>query len=130
MKAEEKQVVQVGGLNQRQVHRVNTRRISHVPGRKSAMIDCQWLPLLHSCGLRRGSFRLGDDICRLRALIREHSTVAAQRSDRVRRMQKSLNQMNVCVHHAAADITGMAIIRAIVKDDNPVKSPIFAFFLL
>jgi hypothetical protein len=40
-----------------------------------------------------------------------------QRSDWVRRIQKSLDQMNVCVHHAVSDITGvtgMAIIRAIV----------------
>jgi len=95
----------------------NARQVSHVPGRKTDMIDCQWLQLLHACGLLRGSFRPSDDICRLRALIRERNTMVEQRSDWVRRMQKSLDQMNVCVHHAVSDITGvtgMNIIRAIV----------------
>jgi hypothetical protein len=81
------------------------------------MIDCQWVQLLHACGLLRGSFRPCDDICRLRALIRERNTMVKQRADWVRRMQKYLDQMNVCVHQAVSDITGvtgMAIIRAIV----------------
>ena len=37
----------------------NARQLRHVPGRKTDMIDCQWLQLLHSCGLVRGSFRWG-----------------------------------------------------------------------
>jgi transposase len=95
----------------------NARQLRHVPGRKTDMIDCQWLQLLHACGLLRGSFRPSDGICRLRSLIRERNTMVSQRSDWVRRMQKGLDQMNVCVHHAVSDITGatgMAIIRAIV----------------
>jgi transposase len=104
-----------------EVHLVNARQISHVPGRKTDMLDCQWLQLLHACGLLRGSFRPDDDICRLRALIRERNTIVDQRCDWVRRIQKSLNQMNVCVHHAVSDITGvtgMAIIRAIVDGER------------
>lgn len=104
-----------------EVHLVNARQLTHVPGRKTDMIDCQWLQLLHACGLLRGSFRPVDDICQLRALIRERNNVVDQRSDWVRRMQKSLDQMNVCVHHAVSDIsgvTGMAIIRAIVGGEQ------------
>ncbi len=104
-----------------EVFLVNARQISHVPGRKTDMLDCQWLQLLHACGLLHGSFRPDDDICRLRALIRQRNTVVDQRSDWVRRMQKSLDQMNVCVHHAVSDITGvtgMAIIRAIVGGER------------
>lgn len=101
----------------------NARQIHNVPGRKTDMIDCQWVQLLHACGLLRGSFRPCDDICRLRALIRERNTMVAQRADWVRRMQKYLDQMNVCVHQAVSDITGvtgMAIIRAIVDGErNP-----------
>ena len=99
----------------------NARQIHNVPGRKSDMIDCQWLQLLHACGLLRGSFRPSDEICRLRALIRERNTMVAQRADWVRRMQKYLDQMNVCVHQAVSDITGvtgMAIIRAIVAGER------------
>jgi len=105
------------------VHLVNARQVSNVPGRKTDMLDCQWLQLLHACGLVRGSFRPSDKVCRLRALIRERNTIVDQRSDWVRRMQKSLDQMNICVHHAVSDITGvtgMAIIRAIVNGErNP-----------
>ncbi len=36
---------------------VNARQLHHVPGRKTDVSDCQWLQLLHSCGLLRGSFR-------------------------------------------------------------------------
>ena len=100
---------------------VNARQISHVPGRKTDMIDCQWIQLLHACGLLRGSFRPSDEICRLRALVRERSTMVDQRSDWVRRMQKCLDQMNICVHHAVSDITGqtgMAIIRAIIAGER------------
>ena len=103
------------------VHLVNARQLSNVPGRKTDMIDCQWLQLLHSCGLLRGSFRPSDDICRLRSLIRERNKIAYNRSDWIRRMQKSLDQMNICVHHAVSDITGvtgMAIIRAIIGGER------------
>ncbi|MCP4237465.1 MAG: IS110 family transposase, partial [Aestuariibacter sp.] len=103
----------------------NARQVSHVPGRKTDMLDCQWLQLLHACGLLRGSFRPSDDICRLRALFRERNTMVDQRSDWVRRIQKSLDQMNVCVHHAVSDITGvtgMAIIRAIVDGERDPRT--------
>lgn len=99
----------------------NARQVSHVPGRKTDMLDCQWLQLLHTCGLLRGSFRPADNICHLRALMRERNTMVEQRSDWIRRMQKSLDQMNISVHHAVSDITGvtgMAIIRAIVNGER------------
>ncbi len=102
----------------------NARQVKHVPGRKTDLLDCQWLQLLHACGLLRGSFRPSDDICQLRALIRERNTMVEQRSDWIRRMQKCLDQMNIRVHHAVSDITGvtgMAIIRAIVAGERDPK---------
>jgi transposase len=100
---------------------VNARALASVPGRKTDMLDCQWIQRLHSCGLLKGSFRPTEALCALRSLVREKTTMESQRSDWLRRMQKSLDQMNVCVHHAVADIsgtTGMAIIRAIVGGDR------------
>lgn len=102
----------------------NARQVKNVPGRKTDLLDCQWLQLLHACGLLRGSFRPSDDICRLRALMRERSTMVEQRSDWIRRMQKCLDQMNIRVHHAVSDITGvtgMAIIRAIIAGERNPK---------
>ena len=42
---------------------VNARQLSHVPGRKTDMIDCQWLQKLHTFGLLSASFRPADEVC-------------------------------------------------------------------
>ena len=103
----------------------DTRQLSHVPGRKTDVLDCQWLQMLHSCGLLSGCFRPEDTICHLRSLTRAKAVLIAERSDWLRRMQKCLDQMNVRVHHAVSDIdgtTGMAILRAIVGGErDPVQ---------
>lgn len=104
---------------------VNARHLRGVPGRKTDMNDCQWLQLLHSCGLLRGSFRPGEAICALRALQRQKDNLVAERTKCVQWMQKALDQMNVQVHRAVTDITGktgMAIVRAIVDGErDPVR---------
>jgi transposase len=104
---------------------VNARQISKVPGRKTDVIDCQWIQLLHSCGLLRGSFRPDEAICSVRAIKRQWSNLVRERTKAVQWMQKSLDQMNVKVHHAVTEITGktgMAIVRAIVAGErNPHK---------
>jgi transposase len=104
---------------------VNTRELARVPGRsKTDRLDCEWIQRLHSCGLLRGAFRPNEQICILRTLVRDKGNLVAERGDWVRRMQKSLDQMNVRVHRAVADLdgaTGMAIIRAIVKGERDAK---------
>lgn len=101
---------------------VDTRALARVPGRrKTDRLDCQWIQRLHSCGLLRGSFRPSEQITMLRTLIRDKSRLEAERSDWLRRMQKSLDQMNVRVHRAVSDMdgsTGMAIIRKIVAGER------------
>jgi len=99
----------------------NARQLTNVPGRKTDMEDCQWIQLLHSCGLLRGSFRPSESICQLRTLMRESSNLIDERGRKVQRMQKALDQMNVQVHRAVTDITGvtgMGIIRAIVAGER------------
>jgi len=100
---------------------VDTRELARVPGRKkSDHVDCKWIQRLHSCGLLRGSFRPAEQVCRIRTLVRDRGNLVAA-ADWLRRMQKSLDQMNVRVHRAVNDIegaTGMAIIRAIVKGER------------
>jgi transposase len=100
---------------------VNARQLHHVPGRKTDFSDCQWLQLLHSCGLLRGSFRPGEAITRLRALQRQLANLVAEQTRCVQWMQKALDQMNVQVHRAVTDltgVTGMAIVRAIVGGER------------
>jgi len=104
---------------------VNARTLKNVPGRKTDMADCQWLQLLHSCGLFRGSFRPAGEIGRLRALTREKANYLEARVRWVHRMQKALDQMNVRVHRAVSDLTGttgLSIVRAIVDGErDPVR---------
>jgi transposase len=102
---------------------VDTRQLARVPGRdkKTDPTDCEWIQRLHSCGLLRGAFRPAEAICMLRTLVRDKASLVAESGDWVRRMQKSLDQMNVRVHRAVSDLsgtTGMAILRAIVAGER------------
>jgi transposase len=106
-----------------EIRLVDTRQLARVPGRdkKTDPTDCEWTQRLHSCGLLRGSFRPGEQICMLRTLVRDKANLVAECGDWVRRMQKSLDQMNVRVHRAVSDIdgaTGMAILRAIADGER------------
>ncbi len=102
---------------------VDTRQLARVPGRdkKTDPIDCEWIQRLHSCGLLLGSFRPKESVCMLRTLIRDKGNLVAEAGDWLRRMQKSLDQMNVRVHRTVADlqgVTGMAIVEAIVEGER------------
>lgn len=100
---------------------VNARQLHNVPGRKTDVTDCQWLQYLHSLGLLRGSFRPHEAITRLRAIQRQLANLVEERTRSVQWMQKALDQMNVQVHRAVTDITGltgMAIVRAIVAGER------------
>ncbi len=102
---------------------VDTRQLARVPGhnKKTDPTDCEWIQRLHSCGLIAGSFRPKEDVCMLRTLVRDKANLVAESGDWVRRMQKSLDQMNVRVHRAVSElegITGMAIVRAIVDGER------------
>ena len=74
---------------------VNARQLKNVPGRKTDMLDCQWLQRLHSCGLLRGSFRPPETVTQLRALHRQWQSLVAERTRCVQWMQRALDQMNV-----------------------------------
>ena len=105
---------------------VDTRQLARVPGRKKKTdpVDCQWIQRLHSCGLLTGAFRPVEQVCMLRTLVRDKAILVAETGDWLRRMQKSLDQMNVRVHRAVSDIdgaTGMAIVRAIVGGERDAR---------
>jgi transposase len=97
---------------------VDTREVRMVPGRKSDVKDCQWLQKLHSCGLLHGGFRPPEGIAAVRTVLRERENFTGMRTQSLQQMQKSLDQMNVRIHHAVAEIdgkTGLAIVKAIIE---------------
>ena len=102
---------------------VNARNVKNVSGRKSDVLDCQWLQQLMSYGLLSAAFRPPADVCALRAVSRQRDTLLQEQARCVQRMQKSLTLMNIQLANAITDIagqTGLAIIRAIVAGErNP-----------
>ena len=108
-----------------QVMLVDPRRIKNVPGRKTDVLDCQWLQQLHTYGLLSGAFRPDGDIRRLRSYLRQRAMLVQYASQHIQHMQKALTQMNVKLQHVIRDITGKTgtdIMEAIVRGErNPRK---------
>jgi transposase len=103
---------------------VNARHLKRVPGRKTDVLDCQWLQQMHSYGLLSGSFRPADDICVLRTYLRHRSNLVAGCSQQVQHMQRALDQMNIHLHHVVSDLdgeTGLAILDAILGGQRDPK---------
>lgn len=103
------------------VHLVNARHIKNVPGKKSDVLDCQWIQQLHTYGLLQASFRPDEEMCALRAYIRHRDNLIRHRSAHIQHMQKALHLMNVQLTNVITDITGqtgMQIIRAIVAGEH------------
>jgi transposase len=101
-----------------EVFLVNARHVKGVPGKKTDVIDAQWLQQLHAAGLLRKSFRPADDIVALRSLLRHRSNLVADSSRQIQLMQKALTEMNLHLHHVLSDLdglSGMAIINAILQ---------------
>jgi transposase len=104
-----------------EVYLVNARHLKNVPGKKTDVLDCQWIQQLHTYGLLQRSFRPPDEICALRALVRQRENLVRYRSAHIQHMQKALQQMNVLLTQVVSDITGvtgMRIIRAIVSGER------------
>lgn len=103
------------------VYLVNARHVKNVSGRKSDVLDCQWLQQLMSYGLLSGAFRPKDEICALRSLTRQRDMLIKYQSQHAQHMQKALIQMNVQLTNVISDITGLTgqkIIRAIVAGER------------
>jgi transposase len=104
-----------------EVHLVNPRATKHVSGRKSDVLDCEWIWQLMSYGLLRGAFRPPDTICELRSYVRQRSRLHNDTARSIQHMQKALTEMNVKPDSVLSDITGqtgLAILRAIVAGER------------
>lgn len=107
-----------------EVYLVNARHLKNVPGRKTDILDCQWIQQLHTYGLLRASFRPPEQICALRALARHRDNLVRYCSAHIQHMQKALQLMNIKLTQVVSDITGvtgMSIIRAVVAGERDPK---------
>ena len=100
---------------------VNARHVKNVSGRKSDVLDCQWLQQLMSFGLLRGAFRPAEQVCVLRSLSRQRTMLLRSQGRFVQHMQKALTQMNIQLANVISDVageTGQRILRAIVAGER------------
>lgn len=104
-----------------EVKLVDARHVKNVSGRKSDVLDCQWLQQLHTYGLLAGAFRPPDEICVLRSYLRQKEMLTQASAQHIQHMQKALQQMNLLLHNVVSDITGvtgMKIIKAILGGER------------
>lgn len=89
--------------------------------RKTDMLDCQWIQVLHTFGLLRASLRPTQLVATFRAYARQRRMLIEQSSTCIEHMKKALVQMNIRVEQAVTDVTGktgMMIIRAILQGER------------
>ena len=100
---------------------VDTRRLKSVPGRKTDVVDCQWLQQLHTFGLLGSAFVPEGSVSILRSFLRQRAMLVSYASHHIQHMHKAMQQMNVKLGNVVSDITGqtgMAIVRAIVAGER------------
>jgi len=107
-----------------EVKLVNARHVKNVPGRKTDVLDCQWLQQLHTYGLLAGAFRPTPDIAEIRSYLRQRENLIRYASSHIQHMQKALALMNLQLHNVISDVTGvtgMKILRAILAGERDTK---------
>jgi transposase len=106
-----------------EVFLVNAHHIKNVSGRKSDVLDCQWIQELHSYGLLSKSFQPDSITRELRSYLRQRKSLTESYSKQVLHIQKAFEQMNIKLHNVLTDITGKTgqiIIKAILSGErNP-----------
>jgi transposase len=103
----------------------NAQHIKAVPGRKTDMMDCQWIAELLRHGLLRGSYVPPPIIRDLRDLTRTRATLSQEQSSISSRIQKVLESANIklasTVTHTMGK-SGRAMLDAIISgEDSPER---------
>jgi transposase len=103
---------------------VDARKVKNVSGKKTDLLDCQWIQQLESYGLLAGAYRPADEIVVLRGYVRQREMLVKSAAIHIQHMQKALQQMNLRLDNVVADITGetgMRILKAILGGERDVK---------
>lgn len=112
------EILETEGL---EVRLVNARHVKNVPGRKTDVLDCQWIQRLHSYGLLEGVFQPDQEIMPLRAYMRHRGNWVRYAGQHIQHMQKALRLMNLNLDAVVTDITGCTgtkIIQAILDGER------------
>jgi transposase len=101
---------------------IDPKQVKPVPGKKTDVLDCQWLHTLYSCGLVQPAFIPPKEA--FRSYVRHRGNLIKARQRALLQMNKALLLMNIKLDVAVAEvgsITGINIIRAIVGGEQDPK---------
>lgn len=100
---------------------INPQHLKRVPGRKTDVLDAEWIAQLLQCGLLRGSYVPPTVIRELRDLTRTRTTLEDETTAIVNRIHKVLEDANIKLATVASDIMGVsgrAMLRAILAGET------------
>lgn len=103
---------------------VNAQHIKNVPGRKTDVIDCQWIAQLLQHGLLHGSFVPPLATRQARDLTRHRTQLVAEKARVANRIQKILEDANIKLASVATDILGKScrmMLEAIIRGQQDPK---------
>lgn len=86
----------------------NMKDLDHVPGRKTDVLDSDWLAQLLECGLIRASFVPPPPIRDLRDLTRYRTHQMRDRTQEVNRLHKVLDDAGIKLASVATDVMGVS----------------------
>ncbi len=86
---------------------VNGRQTKNIKGKKTDILDCQWIQKLHSLGLLSSSFLPDSTTAIIRTYSRHRQNILKQSASTVMKMQKYLRLMNMRLDVVVNDIVGL-----------------------
>jgi len=92
---------------------VNGAHAKNVPGRKTDVLDSEWLRELHTYGLLRASFIPEAEIRELRYYVRLRDDHIAMGATHINIIQKNLDMMNIKLHKVIDSVmskSGMLVV--------------------
>lgn len=103
---------------------VNGRQTKNIKGKKTDILDCQWIQKLHTLGLLSSSFLPDSETSIIRTYSRHRQNILKQSSSTVLKTQKYLRLMNMRLDVVVNDIvglTGTKIIQAFIDGEKSGK---------
>lgn len=103
---------------------VNPHHVKSINGKKTDVLDCQWIQQLHSMDLLRPSFIPDDLTKKIRFLTRQRTNLIRISARQLSYAQDCLRDMNIQLQNVVSDLsgeTGMAILRDIVAGERDPK---------
>jgi transposase len=103
---------------------VSGKFTKNVQGKKTDVLDCQWIQKMHTMGLLPNSFQPDAFTEQLRQYTRHRQGLMENAADYIKKMQQALRLMNLRLDIVISDVTGMsgkAIITAIIEGQTDPK---------